>query len=67
MFDPNTIRLNVALYRERLQAAEQARQRRATWTSGAHVVDRLRLVISRRLMMLGLQIQRHAAANGTNP
>jgi hypothetical protein len=67
MFDPNTIRLNETLYRERLQAAEQARQRRATWISGSHVFDRLRLALGRQLMMLGLQIQRHAAANDANP
>jgi hypothetical protein len=67
MFDPNTIRLNETLYRERLQAAEQARQRRATWTSGTHVIDRLRLAIGRQLMTLGQQMQMHPTANRANP
>ncbi len=44
MIDPMQIQLAKVLYEERLQAAEQARQR-ATWIPGLGLFDRLRMAI----------------------
>jgi hypothetical protein len=66
MLDPNTIRLNETLYRERLQAADQARQRRATWTSDSHLIDRLRLAIGTQLRALRQQVHLHLPSGKVN-
>jgi hypothetical protein len=61
MIDPMTIRLNETLYRERLQAAEAARQRRATWVAAPSPIDRLRQAIGRQLISLGQRMQAPAS------
>jgi hypothetical protein len=61
MIDFTTIRLNETLYRERLQAAAEARQRRAIWVAAPSPIDRLRQAIGKRLINLGHRIQPHAA------
>jgi hypothetical protein len=50
--DPMQIRLNDALYHERLAAAEQAR-RRASWVRAPRLIERLRLAIVKRLSVVG--------------
>jgi hypothetical protein len=57
MIDPMTIRLNETLYRERLQAAEAVRQRRATWVAAPSPIDRLRQEIGKQLIVLGQRVQ----------
>ena len=57
MIDKTTIQLNETLYRERLQAAAEARQRRATWVAAPSLIERLRQAIGTRLISLGQQIQ----------
>ena len=67
MIDFTTIRLNETLYRERLQAAAEARQRRATWIAAPRLIDRLRQAIGNRLISLGQQMwspSRTAIASG---
>jgi hypothetical protein len=49
MIDTTTIQLNETLYRERLQAAAEARQRRATWVAAPSPIERLRQAIGSRL------------------
>ena len=57
MIDFTTIRLNETLYRERLQAAAEAHQRRATWIVAPSPIERLRQAIGTRLISLGQQMQ----------
>jgi hypothetical protein len=54
--DPMQIRLNEALYRERLAAAEQER-RRTTWVVVPGPIERLRLTIGRQLLALGRRVR----------
>ena len=61
MIDKTTIQLNETLYRERLQAAAEARQRRATWIAAPSLIDRLRPAIGKRLISLGQRMQAPAA------
>jgi hypothetical protein len=61
MIDQTTIQLNETLYRERLQAAEAARQRRATWVAAPSPIDLLRQVLGRQLISLGQRMQAPAA------
>ena len=61
MIDITTIRLNETLYRERLQAAAEARQRRATWVVAPSPIERLRQAIGKRLIRLGQRLQAPAA------
>ena len=61
MIDITTIRLNETLYRERLQAAAEARQRRATWVVEPSPIARLRQAIGKRLISLGQRMQTPAA------
>ena len=61
MIDKITIQLNETLYRERLQAAAEARQRRATWVAAPNLIERLRQAIGTRLINLGQQRQAPAA------
>ena len=57
MIDKTTIQLNETLYRERLQAAAEARQRRATWVAVPGPIDRLRQAIGKQLIGLGQRMQ----------
>jgi hypothetical protein len=57
MIDPMTSRLAQVYYQERLQAAEAARQRRATWVAAPSPIDRLRQVIGKQLIILGQRVQ----------
>ena len=61
MIDFTTIRLNETLYRERLQAAAEARQRRSTWVAAPSPIDRLREALGRQLVNLGQRKQAPAA------
>jgi hypothetical protein len=61
MIDKATIQLNETLYRERLQAAAEARQRQATWVAAPSPIDRLRQAIGRQLISLGQRMQAPAA------
>jgi hypothetical protein len=65
--DPMQIRLSQALYRERLAAAEQARQQRATWVAAPGLIDRLRRAIGARLIGLERQVQAYLPAGKSNP
>ena len=56
MIDPTTIRLNETLYRQRLQAAAEAR-RRATWVAAPSPIERLQQAIGERLISLGQWMQ----------
>jgi hypothetical protein len=49
MIDPSTIRLNETLYRDRLWAAAEARQRQATWVAAPSPIERLRQALGTRL------------------
>jgi hypothetical protein len=60
MLDPTTIRLNETLYNERLQAAAQARQRRASWVAAPHLIDRLRSALARQLIAVAQHLQPRA-------
>jgi hypothetical protein len=60
MIDPTTIRLNETLYRQRLQAAAEAR-RRATWVADPSPIERLQQAIGNRLVSLGQWMQVSAA------
>jgi hypothetical protein len=44
-------------YQERLQVAEAARQRRATWVRVPSPIDRLRQAIGKQLIILGQRVQ----------
>lgn len=55
MIDKATMQLNETLYRERLQAAAESRQRRATWVVAPSPIERLRQAIGTRLISLGQQ------------
>ena len=57
MIDKTTIQLNETLYRERLQVAAEARQRRATWVAALSPIERLRQAIGTRRISLGQQVQ----------
>ena len=61
MIEPMTIQLNETLYRERLQAAAEARQRRATWVAAPSPIDRLRQAVGKQLISLGQWMQAPAA------
>ena len=57
MIDFTTIRLN----RERLHAAAEARQRRATWVVGPSPINRLCQALGAQLIALGRRMQTSAA------
>ena len=61
MIDKATIQLNETLYRERLQAATEARQRRATWVAAPSPFVRLRQALGTCLISLGQHMQLPAA------
>jgi hypothetical protein len=61
MMDPMTSRLAQIQYQERLDAAEAARQRRATWVAAPSLIDRLRQAIGKQLIVLGQRMQPSAA------
>jgi hypothetical protein len=61
MINLTTIRLNEALYCERLQAANAARRWRATSVVAPSSVERLRQALGQRLISLGQQMQGLAA------
>ena len=61
MIDFTTIRLNETLYRERLQAAAEAHQRRATWIAAPSPIARLRQALGAQLIALGRRMQTPAA------
>jgi hypothetical protein len=56
MIDPMQIRLAKVLYQERLQAAEQARQR-ASWIPGPGLFDRLHMAIGWCVITLRRQVK----------
>jgi hypothetical protein len=64
MIDPTTIRLNEALYRERLQAANAARRWRATRGAALSPIERLRRATGKQLMSLGQRMQVPGARAG---
>jgi hypothetical protein len=57
MIDPMTSRLAQVQHQERLQAAEAARQRQATWVAIPGPIDRLRQAIGKQLIVLGQRVQ----------
>lgn len=57
MLDPATIRLNETLHCERLHAAAEARQWRATCVAVPSPIARLRQAIGNRLIRLGQRMQ----------
>jgi hypothetical protein len=57
MIDPMTSRVAQVQYQERLQAAQAARQRRATWVTVPGPIDRLRQAIGKQLITLGQRVQ----------
>jgi len=57
MIDPTTFRLAQVQYKERLEAAEAARQRRATWVAIPGPIDWLRQAIGKQLIVLGQRMQ----------
>jgi hypothetical protein len=57
MIDPSNFQLYKALHQEQLQAAAEARQRRATWVTAPNLIDRLRQALGTRLVRLGQRIQ----------
>ena len=61
MIDFTTIRLNETLYRERLQAAAEAHQRRATWIVAPSPIERLRQALGAQLIALGRLLHASAA------
>ena len=61
MIDPSNFQLYKALHQEQLQAAAEARHRRAIWVAAPSVIDRLRQAIATRLIRLGQRMQMPAA------
>lgn len=57
MIDPSNFQLYKALHQEQLQAAAEARYRRATWVAAPSPIDQLRQAIGTRLIRLGQRMQ----------
>ena len=61
MIDPSNFQLYQALHHEQLQAAAEARQRRATWVAAPSPIERLRQALGARLIRIGQRMQAPAA------
>ena len=61
MIDPAMARLIETLYRERLQAAAEARRWQASNGAASSSIERLRHAIGKRLISLGQRLQAPAA------
>ena len=57
MLEQTTIKLNETLYRERLHAAAEAREWRASCVEAPGLIEQLRQALGRRLVALGQQLQ----------